>query len=72
MMQTLVRFFDLATAAVAQQVSVESIRTLPVMRQLLRMGENIGEDQLEEFEVLARNLEAAFTALTGSKSSDAT
>ena len=72
MMQTLVRFFDLATAAVAQQVSVEAIRTLPVMRQLLRMGENIGEDQLEEFEVLARNLEAAFTALTGSKPSDAT
>ena len=72
MMQTLVRLFDLAGAAVAQQVSVESIRTLPVMRQLLRMGENIGEDQLEEFEVLAGNLEAAFTELTGSKSSDAT
>jgi len=72
MMQTLVRFFDLAEAAVAQRVSVESMRALPVMRQLLRMGENIGEHQLEEFEILGSNLEAAFTELTGRSLTDAT
>jgi V/A-type H+-transporting ATPase subunit A len=72
MMQTLIRVFDLAESAVAQQVSVESMRTLPVMRQVLRMGESIGEDQLEEFEVLGRNLEAAFTELTGGSPADAT
>jgi len=71
MMQAIIRFIDLAGAAVTNQVSVESIRTLPVMRQLLRMGEDIGEDRLEEFEVLGRNLEAAFTGLAGRDTTDA-
>jgi V/A-type H+-transporting ATPase subunit A len=71
MMQTIIRFIDLAGTAVTNQVSIESIRTLPVMRQLLRMGEDIGEDRLEEFEVLGRNLEAAFTGLAGRNTTDA-
>jgi len=71
MMQTIIRFIDLAGTAVTNQVSIESIRTLPVMRQLLRMGEDIGEDRLEEFEVLGRNLEAAFTGLAGRDTTDA-
>ena len=71
MMQTIIRFLDLAGAAVAQGVSVESMRALPVMRQLQRMGENIGEEQLEEFETLGTDLETAFTELTGSSTTDA-
>ncbi|MGB5474806.1 MAG: V-type ATP synthase subunit A [Gammaproteobacteria bacterium] len=71
-MQTIIRFIDLAEAAVANQASMDSIRELPVMRRLLRMSEDIGEDQLEEYEVLGKHLEAAFTALTGSATPHAT
>ena len=71
-MQTIIRFIDLAGPAVANQASMDSIRELPVMRRLLRMSEDIGEDQLEEYEVLGRHLEAAFTALTGSATTHAT
>ena len=71
MLQTLVRFIDLAGAAVTDQVSVESIRALPVTRRLLRMGEDIGEDRLEAFEVLGKDLEAAFTGLAGRHTADA-
>ncbi|HUT40400.1 MAG TPA: ATPase, partial [Gammaproteobacteria bacterium] len=71
-MQTIIRFIDLAEAAVANQAGIDSIRKLPVMRQLLRMSEDIGEDQLDEYEVLGKHLEAAFAALTGSASPHAT
>jgi len=65
MMQSLIRFFDLAGTAAGNGVAIESIRELPVTRRLLRMGEDIGEDRMEAFEVLGRDLEAAFTGLTG-------
>jgi V/A-type H+-transporting ATPase subunit A len=64
MMQTLIRFIDLAEAAVEQHIGVEEISSLAVMRRLRRMGEDIGEDQLDRFAELQRALETEFTQLT--------
>jgi hypothetical protein len=50
---------------------VETIRQLPVMRRLLRMGEDLGEDRLEEYGELANEMEDAFTALNGDQTTDA-
>jgi V/A-type H+-transporting ATPase subunit A len=72
MMQTINRFLDLAEAAVSSHVAVETIRQLPVMRRLLRMGEDLGEDRLEDYGELGNELEAAFTALNGGQTTDAT
>ena len=37
---------------------------VPVLRQLRRMGEEIDNDALEEFETLGKSLDVAFAALT--------
>ena len=65
MMQVITRFIDLSAAAVAQGIPVEAINALPLMRRIRRMGEDIDEDeQLEQFDELRRDLDAAFTRLT--------
>jgi V/A-type H+-transporting ATPase subunit A len=71
MMQTLNHFIDISEAAVAQRVSVEAIGQLPVMRELRRMGEDIGDDRLEQFEGLQRRLDAAIAELTRRSAADA-
>jgi V/A-type H+-transporting ATPase subunit A len=71
MMQTIDRFLDLAAAAVDRQVAVDTIRQLPVMRRLLRMGEDIGEDRLEAYAELGKDMEDALTALNGRAATDA-
>jgi len=71
MMQTLNHFIDVSEAAVAQHVSVEAIGELPVMRELRRMGEDIGDDRLEQFDELQRRLDAAIAELTRRSSADA-
>ena len=63
MMQTLVRFIDLSEAALAQQVDMAELATLPLLRRLRRMGEDIGDEQLDQFEALRRDMEAAFIQL---------
>jgi hypothetical protein len=50
--------------AITAGVDSEAINGLPVLRQLRRMGEEIGNDALEEFEALGRVLEVAFSVLT--------
>ena len=71
MMRTLNHFIDLSEAALAQRASVEAIGQLPVMRDLRRMGEDIGDDRLEQFEELQRRLDAAITELTRRNAADA-
>lgn len=63
MMQTLSRFIDLTENAVAQQVSVDAINALPVMRRLRRMSEDIGNDQVDNFDDLRHTLETEFSDL---------
>jgi V/A-type H+-transporting ATPase subunit A len=64
MMRVIMRFIELSESAVAEGVSVERINDLPVMRKIRRMGEDISEDQLDEYKELMRSLEAEFTHLT--------
>jgi V/A-type H+-transporting ATPase subunit A len=62
-MQTLVQFIDLSEAALAQQIDMAEIATLPLLRRLRRMGEDIGEEQLDQFDALRRDMEAEFIQL---------
>jgi V/A-type H+-transporting ATPase subunit A len=71
MMQTLTHFIELSEAALAQQVSVEAISQLPVMRELRRMGEDIDDARLEQFGELRRRLDAGMAELTRKVSADA-
>jgi V/A-type H+-transporting ATPase subunit A len=64
MMQLLDRFIELSATASAAGVDVEAISSLPVLRQLHRMGEEIANDAPEQFEVLGKALDTAFAALT--------
>jgi len=64
MMQLLDRFIELSARAVAAGVDVAAINSLPVLRQLRRMGEEIDNDAPEEFELLGKTLEIALAGLT--------
>jgi hypothetical protein len=52
-------------------VSVEEINALPVMRRLRRMGEEIGDDELDKFDELRHELEVECTRLTMQAARDA-
>jgi V/A-type H+-transporting ATPase subunit A len=71
MMQMIGRFIRLSENAVELDHSVEAISALPVMRKLMRMGEEIGEDDLDSFDVLRIELDEAFEQLTGSAKQEA-
>ncbi|MBF0182900.1 MAG: V-type ATP synthase subunit A [Magnetococcales bacterium] len=60
MMAILDRFMDLAEQAVANGMSIEQIQTLPLLRRVQRMGEEIGEEELELFTQLEEGMEKAF------------
>jgi V/A-type H+-transporting ATPase subunit A len=64
MMQLIDRFIELSATASAAGVDVEAISGLPVLRQLHRMGEEIANDDPEQFEVLGKALDTAFAGLT--------
>lgn len=64
MMQLLWRFIELSEEAIEQKVDIESINTLPVLRRLRRMNEEIGEDRMDGFEQLRADMENAFLALS--------
>jgi V/A-type H+-transporting ATPase subunit A len=63
-MRLINHFIDQSEKAVAQTVSVDAINTLPVMRRLRRMGEEIGDDELEKFDELRQELEVECNRLT--------
>ena len=60
MMQLIERFIELSADAVAAGAKVEDISAMPVLRQLRRMGEEIGNEDPEKFEELGKALESAF------------
>lgn len=57
MMNLIARFVNQALHLVEQGADLSSLSELPVLRRLQRMGEEIAEQALEEFQVLARQLE---------------
>lgn len=63
MLKLLGRCFTLAEAALAAGATPEALATLPVMRALQRMGEDIGDDALPRFTELAARLEHDFAPL---------
>jgi V/A-type H+-transporting ATPase subunit A len=64
MMRLLAHFVELARLAAGAGVSPEAIAALPVLRDVSRMGEEIGDAQLERFVELEKQVVAAFAALT--------
>jgi V/A-type H+-transporting ATPase subunit A len=71
MMNMISQFIDLSEAAIEQQVDVEAINQLPVMRRLRRMGEDIGEDEMKKFDQLRNDMVSEFTQLTRSAATNA-
>jgi V/A-type H+-transporting ATPase subunit A len=66
MLRLLIRFFELAEAATARGVVPEQITGMSVMRPLARMGEDIGEQELDRFAALEARVEAEFATLANS------
>jgi len=63
MLKLIVRFIALAEAALERGVALQAIAELPALRRLQRMGEEIGEDQLQKFGELNASVEAAMAEL---------
>jgi V/A-type H+-transporting ATPase subunit A len=64
MMKLICYFIDQSEDAIARGVAVEAIGALPVMRRLRRMGEEIGDEELEKFDALQQELDAECSQLT--------
>jgi V/A-type H+-transporting ATPase subunit A len=67
MLRLILRFTELAEEAVSRGVGPEEIAQMPVLRRLQRLGEEVGEDQLDSMNVLWEQLETAFARLQGSE-----
>ncbi len=65
MLRLLVRFTELADAAVGSGVTPAAIAALPILRRLQRLGEEVGEDAIPQLDVLWDQLEMAFADLAG-------
>lgn len=63
MMQMISRFIELSQHAIELDITVETITALPIMRRLMRMGEEIGEDELDRFDGLRVELDSVFSGL---------
>lgn len=63
MLDTLMRFIDQAEAALNRGAAIEAIQGLPVLRRLRRMGEEIGNDAVEQLETLRSSIDAALAKL---------
>jgi len=63
MLKLVLRFIALARAALDRAVPPQQIAELPVLRRLQRMGEEIGENQLDKFAELRSALDAAMADL---------
>jgi V/A-type H+-transporting ATPase subunit A len=63
MLRLLVRFTELADAAVAGGVAPADIAALPILRRLQRLGEEVGEDAIQQLDALWDQLELAFAEL---------
>lgn len=63
MMRSIARFITAAEAALAAGLSCEAIASMPIVRRLERMGEDIAEDELEAFAELGLRMQNEFDAL---------
>jgi V/A-type H+-transporting ATPase subunit A len=63
MLKLILRFVTLAEAALDDGIPPQRIAELDVLRRLQRMGEEIGERELEKFSDLTESVEAAMAAL---------
>jgi V/A-type H+-transporting ATPase subunit A len=68
MMRLVARWIDLAHAALAAGVELTAISTLPCLRSLSRMGEEIGNHELPRFAQLLARMDTEFAALGASVS----
>ncbi|MFP5504574.1 MAG: V-type ATP synthase subunit A [Gammaproteobacteria bacterium] len=66
MMNLIIRFVEQALRLVESGVDLAAITELPVLRRLQRMGEEISEQALDEFQTLSRQLETELGQLEGS------
>jgi V/A-type H+-transporting ATPase subunit A len=64
MMRTLSCFIDGADRAVTRGVPITEIESLPLLRRLRRLGEEFGDEDLDGFESLQNEIDAAFADLT--------
>jgi V/A-type H+-transporting ATPase subunit A len=71
MMKLITYFIDQSEKAIAAHIRVEDIAALPIMRRLRRMGEEIGEDELEKFEELRQVLDDECSQLSRGATHDA-
>ncbi|MFA7270525.1 MAG: V-type ATP synthase subunit A [Sterolibacterium sp.] len=69
MMCTIANFIGAAEKALAMGVSCETIAAMEIVRRLERMGEDIGENDVQAFADLALHMESEFAALVGSSES---
>lgn len=63
MLRVFMQFIDLAELALQKDVLPEQIHALPVRRRLQRLGEEVGEDQLDNIDELSRAMEKEFESL---------
>lgn len=63
MLRLVLRFLDLGEHALSRGVGPDAIAALPVLRQLQRMGEDFGEDDLGRLDELRSTLEQAMAGL---------
>ena len=72
MMRLVGRFIELATQAVATGIAPDRIAALECLRPLQRMGEDIGDDEMERFAAIDAALDRDFHALTPPEATHAT
>lgn len=63
MLQLMSRFVDAAQRSLAQGTKCADIAAMPILRKLKRLGEDIGDDEIEKFEALKIDLDDAFGQL---------
>ncbi|MDT8449341.1 MAG: V-type ATP synthase subunit A [Wenzhouxiangellaceae bacterium] len=68
MLRVLMRFIDGAERALSDGADIDEISALPVLRRIRRMGEEIGNDEVERFEKLAAEIDSALAGLAGTDS----
>lgn len=63
MMRLISRFIELSQQAIERRVDIENITSLPILRRLRRMNEDIGEDNMDKFATLRKEVESIFAKL---------
>ena len=72
LLRLILHFIDRAQQALENDVQLQKIGSLAILRQIQRASEEIPEDKLERFRILARRLDTDFESLTkGSKNESA-